>query len=442
MAISARTDPARRRSRAEAEIAVAGAGPAGLAVALALSARGRSVRLFDQFEAPAPVGSGLMMQPAGLAALDAIAPAAGARLRRLGQPIARLYGRAVRAPGAAQPIVLDVRYDALGAGAESGLAVHRAALFGVLWDAAQAAGVAVTGAARLTAIEPGGADPSAGVRLRAADGRQFGPFDLVIDASGARSTIRDRALGRRPPRSLAYGALWSTVPWDAETAAPFAPDALEQRYRRAATMIGVLPVGRMAEDGPPVATFFWSLKPEQYDAWRARGLEAWRREAAALWPETAPILARIEDPDQMTLARYAHFTLARPYLGRVVWIGDSAHAASPQLGQGANMALLDALALARAIDAAPDLEAALEAYAAARRWHVRLYQLMSRLFTPVYQSDSRALPWIRDRVMAPASRAPGAPALLARLVSGGLIDPFGPMPPDGRDRSRPWQGVG
>jgi len=44
----------------------------------------------------------------------------------------------------------------------------------------------------------------------------------------------------------------------------------------------------------------------------------------------------------------------------VVAIGDAAHATSPQLGQGANMALLDAWALALALSTASDLGAALE----------------------------------------------------------------------------------
>ncbi len=108
---------------------------------------------------------------------------------------------------------------------------------------------------------------------------------------------------------------------------------------------------------------------------------------------------------------------------RLVHVGDSWHAASPQLGQGANMALLDAYALALALKHHRG-EAALAAYARARQGHVALYQAMSRAFTPVYQSDGRVLPWLRDRVAAPLMGLWPVPLLLAATVSGALGAPL------------------
>ena len=70
-----------------------------------------------------------------------------------------------------------------------------------------------------------------------------------------------------------------------------------------------------------------------------------------------------------------------------------------------------------------DLPVALSAYAAARRWHVRLYQALSLGFTPFYQADGRILPWVRDHVLGKVARLPLAPRLLAATVSGLLLDP-------------------
>ena len=59
-----------------------------------------------------------------------------------------------------------------------------------------------------------------------------------------------------------------------------------------------------------------------------------------------------------------------------------------------------------------------------RRLHVRLYQALSVVFTPFYQSDSLLLPLIRDQLVAPLSRPRWASWLLARIVAGRLVDPL------------------
>ena len=91
------------------------------------------------------------------------------------------------------------------------------------------------------------------------------------------------------------------------------------------------------------------------------------------------------------------------------------------------MALLDAFALARALETQSNLEAALGEYARLRLWHIRLYQAASWLFTPAYQSDSEVIAWLRDWLMSPLSRIPPAPAILAALVAGQWGAPLGAM---------------
>ncbi|UIJ45897.1 FAD-dependent monooxygenase [Sphingomonas cannabina] len=377
------------------EVAVAGCGVAGLAAALLLRRDGHRVTLFERFAEPGPLGSGLMIQPTGQAVLRAMG--AEAAVIAHGARIDRLAGEA----GGSGRTVLDVRYAALGRAAY-GIGIHRATLFHILYRLVLAEGIT---------LEAGRTVQSAGEgRLRFADGSDAGPFDLIVDALGARSV-----LAGEPARTLPYGALWASVPWRGD----FDPNALQQRYRAASVMAGVLPIGKPPGGAAPQCAFFWSLRGDRLSAWRADGLELWKAEVARLWPATQPLLDAITAPEQLTFAHYAHRTLARPWAPGLIHIGDAWHSTSPQLGQGANMALLDAYALTLALRAGDPAQAI-----RLRRGHVRLYQAMSALFTPVYQSDGRLLPFLRDWLVGPLSKRWPATRLQAAMVSGLVGDPL------------------
>ena len=384
-------------------IAIVGAGPSGLAFALMQAREGRRVTLFERFEAAGPVGAGFMLQPTGLAVMDDLGLTLS--ITQLAQPIDHIFGREARRGR----VVLDVRYSDLHRPRQA-LGVHRAALFYVLHEAVVQAGVEIVTGREMIAAHAG--------RLTDGAGRQTSAFDLIVDASGARSRIAADHGAR--PRPLAFGALWGTVPWPG---APFDETALQQVYRGASKMIGVLPVGRHPGSDDRLATFFWSLKTRDHAAWRTAGLERWKDEVRGLWPETAPILEGIHDPDQMTLACYGHHTLGRPHADRLAIIGDAAHSTSPQLGQGVNMGLLDAQALTTALRTSDDLSSALATYARSRRLHLSFYQALSLGFTPFYQADGRIRPWIRDHILGHVARLPLAPRLLAATVAGLLLDP-------------------
>ncbi|MBT0958764.1 FAD-dependent monooxygenase [Alphaproteobacteria bacterium KMM 3653] len=390
------------------KIAIAGAGIGGLAAAALLAQSGREVTLFDQFDAPRPVGSGLVIQPVGAFVLDECG--AGEEAARLGNPIKRMLGHEVEQGR----VTLDVSYSRRGKPGQ-GLAIHRASLFHVLWQSAQSAGAHLECSSDVTA-----APLENGKRwVEVAGKHRFGPFDLVIDASGVGSPLSGL---RGAP--LPYGAIWGNVPWPEDT--PLPRDHLSQRYLRASHMVGVLPIGRMPQSDTPLAAIFWSMPAGSHAGWCGEPLQAWKDEAEALWPEFAPFLETITRHDQMTMARYSHATLRRPVSEAMAHIGDAAHRTSPQLGQGANMALLDAYALAYGLlsaNGANPVEEALLFYHRARRYHVRIYQAMSAAFTPQYQSDSRALPLLRDRVLQPLSTLPPIPGILTRLVCGDMIRP-------------------
>lgn len=394
------------------DIAVIGAGVAGLACATMLARLGFRATLYERFETPYPVGAGLMMQPPGLAALERLDLRGD--MEALGQRIERLHGMTGR--GAT---IFDLAYGDLTPGLHA-LAVHRGALHAVLWRGFARSGARLEAGHTIVATE---AASDGCLRPVDARNRALPAYDLVVDASGARSALRAQVT-TQTARPFAYGAVWAPVP-----DLGIAPAMLAQRYVDARVMLGYLPIGRLDASGPPLAALFWSLKPPDHAAWVER-FDAWRDEARILWPQLGPVLTALPGPDVFSLAGYSQFTADRLWRGRVVLIGDAAHCTSPQLGQGANHGLIDAVVLADALAGAGDLDAALARYRDRRRAHVRFYQLASALMTPFFQSDSRMLAWVRDATFDRLKLVPYLRREMIRTLAGLKTGPFASRDPE------------
>jgi 2-polyprenyl-6-methoxyphenol hydroxylase-like FAD-dependent oxidoreductase len=350
-----------------------------------------------------------MVQPVGLAVLEQMGLAE--KVRAVGARIDRLFGLAMPAGRT----VLHVRYDWLQTPGVHGIGIHRAALFQILHSEVVAASLPIETDRTVTGSE---LLPDGRRCLRYADGTRSAAHELIIDALGTSSPLT-------PPtrRWLHYGALWASLDWTAG----FDSTTLEQRYVRANVMTGVLPIGSAPGCARDQAAFFWLLRANRVDEWRERGLERWKNDVRRLWPLTASLLDQIQSVEQLVFARYAHRTIGRPAEPALVHIGDAWHSTSPQLGQGANMALLDAWAVAKALREKESLEAAIGSACASRRFHVRLYQALSALFTPAYQSDSRLLPIMRDWLVPPFSSMWPATWIQAAMVAGLIGSPLKPL---------------
>ena len=80
-----------------------------------------------------------------------------------------------------------------------------------------------------------------------------------------------------------------------------------------------------------------------------------------------PLIEALPDDAEVHYGRIEQMTMAQWHRGRVLLIGDAAHASSPSMAEGAGMALEDALVLAEALAAEANLDTALAAYTARRR---------------------------------------------------------------------------
>ena len=383
------------------KIAVVGCGVAGMAASLALARRGHQVVLLEAFSEPRPLGSGLLLQPSGLAALKALGLAEPVIAR--GARVDALDGRDLSGRPIMAMRYADWRPDAFGVG------VHRATLFGVLHDALAPAGVELRTGVEIVGWE----DPEA-PRITDAAGGSHGPFDLVVIADGSASTLRSQVRPRSRAPVYPWGAVWANAR-DPEGA--FA-GALTQRYDRASTMMGVLPIGRGPAGDADLVSFFWSLPVAQMDEFMAGDMAVWRARAERMWPEAAPILAQFQDAEAFSRATYRDVRTGGWSHGRFLLIGDAAHGASPQLGQGANLGLIDAVELAERLT--PQVAKSVQGYQLARRRHAGLYQFISRWLTPLFQSGGWLGPFVRDWFFTPGSKAPGARQVAAYVLTGTL----------------------
>jgi 2-polyprenyl-6-methoxyphenol hydroxylase-like FAD-dependent oxidoreductase len=395
-------------------IAIAGAGTTGLAAAAFLTRAGHEVSLFERFAEPRPLGAGILLQPTGLACLGQLD--LDGEAIRLGARIESIEGET-----ALGRTVLDMGYAQL-APHFFGVGIHRGALFDLLHREVLRLGVPVTGGVQIACSCLDGD----GRRLVDATGQQHGPFDLVVDATGLRSLLRREADAHVRERPFPWGALWSAVPlpkdWSGRA-------TLRQRYDGASVMIGVLPIGRLPGEDRDLAAFFWSLRADRYEAWRAAGVDAWRARVISIWPEVEPLMAGLSRPDDLTFATYSDMTIRTPIGERLVIVGDAAHCTSPQLGQGANLGLADAATLTRCLNETATLAGALARYAEARRRHVRFYQFASRWLTPFFQSESRTAAAIRDLMFGPACRLPFVRRHMLATLAGIKTGPFSQLDP-------------
>lgn len=305
-------------SAARDRVTIVGGGVAGLATARALARAGRRVTLHERAPDFAEVGAGLQISPNGVRALAALG--LDAELREVA-----VASRGVRlADGLSGRAILSL--------APRGMTwfVHRARLVEVLRAGAEAAGAVLFTGSELTPEKAGG--------------------DLVVGADGIRSAFRAAIEGAAEPRFTGQAA------WRAVIRDPVAEPVAEV----------FLGPGRHLVSYPLGGGLRNIVAAEDRADWTAEG---WHHEdtpmalrgAFARFPaRVQQWLAEVERVHVWGLFR--HPVATRWHDGTRVLVGDAAHPTLPYLAQGANLALEDAVVVARALDGP-----GLDAYAAHRR---------------------------------------------------------------------------
>ena len=370
---------------ARLHVTVVGGATGGAAAALLLARAGARVTLLERALHPRALGAGIGLADNGLAVLKSLGllPALAERARPVGA--ARIVDgarRTIYSPPGAPPRVWMVR---------------RGNLQGLLLDALAAEPrIDVRFGAAVERATPDGR-----VRLRAAGRGEELAADLVIGADGVDSTVRESGgFGARvPPPGIPY---LRTLVEGAE--------ALGEEAWTAAGLFGSFPV--------PGGVYVYASAGSRATraALAARDLAALRAAWAGAYPASASLLAAVRRFDDLLVHPVRRIDCARWFDGRLALLGDAAHAMAPNLGQGANSALVDAAVLLDELRQAGTLPAALAAFEARRRPAVRRVADAAARLGALAEWTHPLARALRDRALMPLAARLSRASDLARVL--------------------------
>ncbi|MEV6032442.1 FAD-dependent monooxygenase [Nonomuraea sp. NPDC052116] len=375
-------------------VVVVGAGLGGVAAAVGLHRLGHEVTLFERGAELREAGTGIVVMPNGLRALDAVGLADDVRGHVMHATLGGLRDWRGR------PLLIT---DLARAQQEVGTPaiIDRAELHRAL-RAPLPPGLVRT-ATPVERLEP---DP-AGVSV-ISDGKPAARADAVIAADGIGSKLRAQLFPghpglRRTGRIDLRGML--------ARPAGLATDLLAGQLvdRRSGAMFGLFPVG---ED-----RLYWftdsvlhGTPPDAYEA---------RRQMLSLMADWHPLVTALIEatpPDDIYVDPIARLAEPLPSYaaGRIAFLGDAAHAMPPDLGQGASQAFEDAAALTRHLTGAEPADVAerLLRYDAERRPSAnRIMRAASRQSRLTSQTGLAA--WLRDTLLRAVPSRPATRQLAA-----------------------------
>ena len=327
------------------EVVVAGGGVSGAATAIALRRIGSDVTLYETHpDAAGQVGSFLSLASNGLRGLKTLGCLDQVQEAGFAVPTQRMWSGTGR-------LLAEVPRGRLSGDPLHSTTLMRGSLVEVLRECAEQAGVRIVTGRRLAGAEPAGD----GIRAQFADGSSA-RADLLIGADGLWSATRS-VLDPGAPRP-AYGGLYSVS--GIAAGVPAETGTFNMVFARSGAFLHI-----PAPDG----TVWWSAQvadprpPKLTDV----GEDRWLDRLAELYRFEPQPLEIIRATTQLHRPTLMHTLAEVPvrHDERIVLVGDAAHPVGA--GQGASMAIEDAVVLARALAKADSTGEGLAEYDRLRR---------------------------------------------------------------------------
>jgi salicylate hydroxylase len=360
--------------------AIVGGGIGGLSAANALLKRGLQVSVFEQAAALGEVGAGVFIYPNSLRQLERMG--LGPALARVGAKVGR-GSEYYRMDGSVVGAVLTT--DSNGWNGIYGM--HRADLLSVLAEALPPGVVHITH--RCVGFEQNDRE----AKLTFANGRTV-EVDVVVGADGLHSPLQKYVVEPSVPEYSGSRAYRGLLPMDK---LPGWRKEAHQIWMGDGKHFMVFPVrsGQLVN-----YVGFVPTQDQTIESWSAPGDRDELAASFAGWhPRVTTLLEKVEHCFWWGL--YDRKPLRTWTNGRLTLLGDAAHAMLPHLGQGANQAIEDGVALAAILENrdAAEVPASLRHYEAFRRGRTEMIQAEARKNGLRYDSRSGSLEQ-RDREIA------------------------------------------
>jgi len=322
------------------EILVIGGGIGGLTAAIALKQRGHRVTVIERDPEWSVYGVGIIQQGNVLRAMK--------QLGLLDDYLSSAVGFdfvAVHAPDGT--LVAKVPSPRLVEGCPANVGIGRRALHNVLGDRAIEAGAEVRLGITANALD----DDGLAVSVEFSDGRT-GRFELVIGADGVHSQTRQQVLPGSPEPHFTGQSVWRyNLPRPADL------DSLH-------VYNGPIGAGLVPMSSAVMYLYLTTPEPGNPRYPHTRLAATMRAKVPA---PLAALAEQITDDAEVVYRPLEAVLVEGPWhAGRIVLLGDAVHATTPHLGQGAGMAIEDAIVLAEEIERHDTPEAAFTAYRARR----------------------------------------------------------------------------
>jgi 2-polyprenyl-6-methoxyphenol hydroxylase-like FAD-dependent oxidoreductase len=340
-------------------IGIIGAGTTGVYLASLLSKQGIDVALFEKATYPRTDGCGILLVQAGMEALNEGSPEACKAIINAGAPVTLFEFRNLRG-GVIKSEAVTYKKDEL-----PGMLVHRKPILESLLETVPSYCIHYNADLEAIVQYPGG------VIARFKDGQEW-QGDLLIGADGIGSGVREFVV---PGINLHYlgDLVWRGIVEDRI----FCPDGTFLVYARGRGIYA-----NFFDIGNGRTHWGFFLEKEQLETEKGRLVP----QDAAIPPEE---LAKLPDdaraiisatPLETIVSRYSYDIdpLPRLYNGRVLLVGDAAHAKSPSRARGMTSGFEDALTLSKLLAANSDIDEVLAAFQAERMPIVHEYQQTSR----------------------------------------------------------------